>query len=53
MAIQKQDQEAGEVKSSFEEAERPAMPPGHPVAWQVLTEGTLLEGTAYPLPVFL
>ena len=23
---------------------------GHPLAWQVLTEGTLLAGTAYPFP---
>lgn len=30
--------------------ERPPLPPGHPIAWSVLTEGTLLAGTAYPWP---
>lgn len=35
-----------------EDPNRPPLPPGHPVAWSVITAGTLLEGTAYPLPVF-
>ena len=29
---------------------REPLPAGHPLAWQVLTEGTLLAGTAYPYP---
>lgn len=32
--------------------ERPPLPAGHPVAWGVLTEHTVLEGTPYPFPVF-
>ena len=44
---------AAESKQTQDDAERPAMPAGHPVAWQVLTESTLLEGAPYPLPVFL
>lgn len=30
--------------------DRAPLPPGHPVAWSVLTEGTLLAGTASPWP---
>lgn len=26
------------------------LPAGHPIAWAVLTAGTLLAGTAYPFP---
>lgn len=29
---------------------REPLPTGHPLAWQILTEGTLLAGTAYPYP---
>ena len=29
---------------------REALPAGHPLAWQILTEGTLLAGAAYPYP---
>jgi hypothetical protein len=29
---------------------REPLPAGHPLAWQVLTEGTLLAGEAYPYP---
>ncbi len=29
---------------------REPLPAGHPLAWQILTEGTLLAGTAYPYP---
>ncbi len=32
--------------------DRPPLPPGHPVAWAVLTEHTALAGCAYPYPVF-
>ena len=32
--------------------ERPPLPPGHPVCWSLLTAGTVLEGEAYPYPVF-
>ncbi len=31
------------------EADRDPLPAGDPLAWAVLTDGTLLEGTAYPL----
>ncbi len=30
------------------EPEREALPPGHPRAWSVLTEGTWLAGSRYP-----
>jgi hypothetical protein len=36
-----------------EARDRTAWPPGHPVTWGVLTEGTVLAGQAYPYPVFL
>ena len=29
---------------------REALPTGHPLAWQILTQGTLLAGVAYPYP---
>ncbi len=48
----KQIQELRANRPNQDEAERPALPPGHPIAWLVLTENTILEGTAYPLPVF-
>lgn len=32
---------------------RPPLPPGHPRCWGPLTEGTVLQGTSYPLPVFI
>ncbi len=35
-----------------EERERAPLPPGHPRSWSILTAGTVLEGTPYPLPVF-
>ncbi len=53
MAGPRQTRETNEIKAAHEEAERPALQAGHPVTWQILTQGTLLEGTAYPLPVFL
>jgi hypothetical protein len=34
-------------------ATRPPLPPGHPISWRLLTDGTCLAGTEYPLPVFL
>ncbi len=36
-----------------EDPSRDPLPPGHPRSWGVLTAGTVLEGTPYPLPVFL
>jgi hypothetical protein len=33
--------------------ERPPYPPGHPACWGLITAGTVLEGEAYPYPVFL
>ncbi len=35
-----------------EDAERPPLPAGHPLTWGALLEGTILEGTPYPLPWF-
>ncbi len=32
------------------QADRLPLPAGHPIAWAVLTEGTLLAGTTYPFP---
>jgi hypothetical protein len=32
---------------------RPPLPAGHPRTWQPLNEGTVLEGSDYPLPVFI
>ncbi len=33
-----------------EPGNREPLPAGHPLAWQILTHGTLLAGTAYPFP---
>ena len=53
LAEPKPSRAAAECKQTQDDADRPAMPAGHPVAWQVLTESTLLAGVPYPLPVFL
>ena len=38
----------------LEEArDRPARQAGHPATWGLLIAGTVLEGEAYPYPVFL
>ena len=34
-----------------EDPAREPLPAGHPLAWRVLTEGTWLAGTRYPVPV--
>jgi len=31
---------------------REPLPAGHPRSWRLLTDGTVLDGTHYPLPVF-
>ena len=36
-----------------EPRDRPARQAGHPTTWAMITAGTLLEGEAYPYPVFL
>ncbi|MBS0560769.1 MAG: AsnC family protein [Proteobacteria bacterium] len=36
-----------------EAPDRPPLPAGHPLTWDLLTSGTVLEGSKYPLPVFL
>ncbi len=36
-----------------EDRDRPPRPPGHPDSWALITAGTLLDGQAYPYPVFL
>jgi hypothetical protein len=35
-----------------EDPARDPLPAGHPRTWSVLTVGTVLENTPYPLPVF-
>jgi hypothetical protein len=35
-----------------EDPARPPLPAGHPRTWDMLTAGTVLESTPYPLPVF-
>ena len=40
--------------SVVEEArDRPARQAGHPLTWDLITAGTVLQGEAYPYPVFL
>jgi hypothetical protein len=36
-----------------EARDRPARQAGHPLTWNLITTGTVLEGEAYPYPVFL
>ena len=33
--------------------DRPALPSGHPESWGAITDGTVLDQSAYPFPVFL
>ncbi len=37
----------------IEALDRPPRPPGHPDSWGAITAGTVLEGAAYPFPVFI
>ena len=37
-------------RAPAQERNREPLPAGHPIAWQILTHGTLLAGTAYPAP---
>ena len=32
--------------------DRPALPSGHPESWGVITQGTILDQSIYPFPVF-
>ena len=41
-----------EFVSPPEDPARDPLPAGHPRTWNVLTVGTVLENTPYPLPVF-
>jgi hypothetical protein len=36
-----------------EDPARDPLPAGHPRSWGVITAGTVLEDTPYPLPVFI
>ena len=36
-----------------EDPDRPPLPAGHPRTWRSLTDGTVLDGSPYPLPVFI
>ena len=38
--------------SALADQEREALPAGHAVTWGSITAGTVLEGAAYPYPVF-
>ena len=38
---------------AIEDRDRPPRVAGHPDSWGLITAGTLLEGQAYPYPVFL
>lgn len=40
-----------DAAAAEQDADRPPLPPGHPIAWTVLTEGTGLAGAAYPDPM--
>jgi hypothetical protein len=33
-----------------EDADRPALPPGHPETWGVINKGMSLDGIPYPVP---
>ena len=55
-------QEIAEFDADIEEDRRdfpdrrPSRPPlcaGHPTTWDLINKGTVLEGSPYPLPVFL
>ena len=41
------------VRGRPSQDDRPALPAGHPDTWGTLTDGTMLEGSAYPIPPFL
>lgn len=41
-----------QVMSPADDPERAPLPAGHPQTWSILTAGTVLEGTPYPLPCF-
>jgi hypothetical protein len=51
-AAKERVEQTAAVTEDQEEAERPPLPPGHPIAWGLLTRGTILEGLPYPLPGF-
>jgi hypothetical protein len=36
-----------------EPRDRPPRQAGHPLTWELINRGTVLEGEAYPYPVFL
>jgi hypothetical protein len=42
-----------EFSPAPEDPRREPLPAGHPRSWSVITDGTLLEGTPYPLPCFI
>ncbi len=33
--------------------DRPALPSGHPESWGAITQGTILDQSTYPFPIFL
>jgi hypothetical protein len=39
-----------EFAPAMEDPDRPALPPGHPTTWGLITAGTLLAGEAYIPP---
>jgi hypothetical protein len=44
---------AAPVLPVIEDRDRPPRGAGHPDSWGLITAGTVLEGLAYPYPVFL
>ncbi len=42
-----------EFRPAPEDPNRDPLPAGHPRSWSAITDGTLLEGTPYPLPCFV
>ncbi|WP_158746063.1 hypothetical protein [Acidisphaera sp. L21] len=40
-------------RATVERVDRQPLPPGHPICWQAITNGTSIEGEPYPYPVFL
>ena len=40
------------VQPPPEDPRRDALPAGHPISWEPITAGTLLDGCPYPLPCF-
>lgn len=40
------------VRGRMAATDRGPLPPGHPLSWGAITDGTVLAGADYPYPVF-